>query len=766
LNKQDTIKSINELLNTSDEIHRDEEIIALYDKIIQLASEADIEAYKLCFEGYKANLKKEYDKAETSFNKSISIDDKLIYPLIGLGNMYFEKEEYDKAISNYKKAVNIDDKNAVLKYNLGLVYTKKNEYSEAIKYFGEAIDIGDKIDYKWIYLDLGNAYSEVNNLDEAIKYYRKAIELDEKFSYPWYGLGNIYWYAYNNYSKAIQYFEKAMMFDAFSHPLNIEANVYFEKSAYGEAIKYYNEAIELDATNPDHFFYSGLIHMMNGNYDEAIDSLNSANKIYKEKNNNCEIQRIEDLIGKIKNLKISADSVKLLAQKNDRIGIILESTKLIFQKSEKNKKEFLNFLKEDKNLPDIDDYYIEVLRRWNSYTPIVADDYHISKGGGYFIRAGGFGIVIDPGFNFIENFKGAGHIFYEIDVVIISHAHNDHAADLESILTLLYKYNDDIKKSDDPDNKNTIYRILKNKRAENPDNTEITDKEIDDEFEKSGRRKMVDIFMPQSVFKKYGGLFELFKRVDYRIHIIEKGRTGIELCSGCKLKMDVLGAKHFDIISDFSSVGMVLHTEKSAIVYTGDTGWNIEIENEYKQVYTNIKDKKSVLIAHLGGFKEYENDYAKYFLAEDSIGMGNSYYKNHLGRIGVAKVTDIVKPELCLISEFGEEFKRHRQEITEIYNKVFNNNPKFLPADIGLVYHLEDSTDDKKNKIKAISKIKIDNYKMPSLKDKYTFEFKDKDKIKTILLWEDCSLHYYSEGCVKPEELIQILQKEYRDSIK
>ena len=276
--------------------------------------------------------------------------------------------------------------------------------------------------------------------------------------------------------------------------------------------------------------------------------------------------------------------------------------------------------------------------------------------------------------------------------------------------------------------------------------------------------------MPQSVFKKYVGLFELFKRADYRTHIIEKGRTNLELSSNCKLLMDVLGAKHFDIISDHSSVGVVLHTEKSAIVYTGDTGWSAEIEKEYKQASNNIKskNKKSILIAHLGGFKEDENMYAKFVLAKDSSKIEDSYYKNHLGRIGIAKVAEAVKPELCLISEFGEEFKEHREEIAELYEKAFKDkqNTKFLPADIGLIYHFEDSTDEKKNKIKAIAKIDIENYKITSAKDNYKFAFVDKKEIKTILLREDYSLHYYAEESVKPEELIQILQKEYRDSIK
>ena len=85
-----------------------------------------------------------------------------------------------------------------------------------------------------------------------------------------------------------------------------------------------------------------------------------------------------------------------------------------------------------------------------------------------------------------------------------------------------------------------------------------------------------------------------------------------------------------------------------------------------------MSSKKIVLIAHLGGFKDHENDYAGYLLENDTNGQQKSYYENHLGRIGLAKAFETINPEFCLISEFGEEFKSRRQEIAEIYNNAFN----------------------------------------------------------------------------------------------
>lgn len=101
-----------------------------------------------------------------------------------------------------------------------------------------------------------------------------------------------------------------------------------------------------------------------------------------------------------------------------------------------------------KSEPGNDKFLFYVLRRWNSFTPIVPDlkdKDRIYRGGGYFIWHNDKGTVIDPGFRFIRNFAEAGGRVADIDNIVITHAHNDHTADLESIFTVLYQHNATIK---------------------------------------------------------------------------------------------------------------------------------------------------------------------------------------------------------------------------------------------------------------------------------------------------------------------------------
>ena len=278
----------------------------------------------------------------------------------------------------------------------------------ALDYFNESTALNPALAYPWH--GLGNAYDDLKEYDKALKSYQKAIVLDETFALPWNGLGVVY----NNlkeYDEAIKSFQKALSLDEnYAHPYRNLALTYQKLENHSEAVKCFEKALALFKEQNDPY----LISVTEINLQEARDQADAQARL---------------LTGAV------ADESPLL--------VVLQETikQKIDEKARENKSSFSSFIKEGRRrAEEKDDLYLEVLRRWNSYTPIIADNYHISKGGGYFIKTAQKGIVIDPGFNFIDNFKGAGHFFAEIDAVFISHAHNDHTTDLESILTLLYKY--------------------------------------------------------------------------------------------------------------------------------------------------------------------------------------------------------------------------------------------------------------------------------------------------------------------------------------
>ena len=326
---------------------------------------------------------------------------------------------------------------------------------------------------------------------------------------------------------------------------------------------------------------------------------------------------------------------------------------------------------------------------------------------------------------------------------MITHAHNDHTSDLESILTLLNNSNKRRKGLDDFTSDDTIRADIAKSRE--MDISKVSEEDIEKAFlEGSSRRKVIDFYISKSVDKKFSGMLNLYSNDDYTYHVIERGDVKI-LFNG-SLKVNVIGAKHNDIISDRESVGFVFIFDKLGLIYTGDTGWSAEIEKQYESISEDLKDKHIVLLAHMGGFKEYEN---KYLFPET---RKDAFYKNHLGRLGLAKLVQIIKPEICFISEFGEEMRNYREELAEIYTRIFKQTTLFIPADIGLEYHLNN------DKIRAITELDLDKYE-------YKTSLIDPNCIRTCLLRKDYSLHYFDDHATfKESALIQVLIEQFDKS--
>lgn len=668
--------------------------------LIDEAEKQSLHAYSACFAGYLAWINKEFEMAQTNFDKSLKLDEKISYTWNGFGNLYIELEEYDKAIECYNKSIYLDA-NFVYPYNgLGVVYHKLTDYENAKLWFQKAIRCDKNYAAPWH--NLGRMYAELKEYKDAIKCYKKAIILDKNWAYPWNGIGRLF----QNLNK-------------------------LQKAKY-----YYEKAIQLD---PESFIFLFNLGSLLYELGEISDA-----KIYLKKNIQNEdidkyfLSRTKELLSRIQKQEDSESRAAQKPELSSPLEKVLFTTmrEKLAEEAAQNQRSFHNFLIEPDNYGRASSKdYLLVLRRWNSYTPIVADNFHMSKGGGYFLKVDNKGIIIDPGFNFIDNFRAAGRFFHEIDAVLVSHAHNDHTADLESILTLLDQYNKEIKDSPDPDKEDTIRREIAERKKVEEDR--ISKEEIDRVFLSSERRKIIDFYLTASVFKKYGGLFDLFSKNDYCLHIIEPNDEK-HLIPG--VKVNFIFAKHEDIISDRNSVGLYIQYKNNLVlIYTGDTGWNNIIEQQYKEIRKLFSRKYRLLLAHIGGVKKEE----EFFLSETN--KEKAFYPNHLGRLGLVRINEALRPRICIISEFGEELRERRQEIADIYQEAFDNKILFIPGDIGLEFNL------KNRKIMAIKGINIETRKLIR-------GYTSPKLISSVLLRKDYSLHYFKKDInIKREDLVQII---------
>lgn len=688
--------------------------------------------------------REEFEPALQDFYQAVNIDDTYIDAYINIAYILIKQEKYERAITVLSKIIEADQTDAEYYSIRGTVYYLLNKNNKALQDYNMALTLDtENAD---LYCDRAELLAELQRYEEAIPDYNKAIELDSSNAKYYNSRGHTY-FLLSNHKEALTDFNKAITLqpDCAQYYYSRGGN-FLIMDNIPEGLADINKAIQLDNTEGRFFLARALVYYKKQEYPKALQDYETAYRLCEAAKNNASMKLAREGIDKIKGLQSKASKqnkrVKQLMDEIDKAKIendILET-----------RKDFNKFIEEKKEGYPVSTPEFTVLRRWNSYTPIIADNYHLSKGGGYFFKTNDFGIVIDPGFNFIDNFKTAGFQFWEIDHVFITHAHNDHTSDIESILTLLHKYNELILGEFDTPLEGTIMHEVLNNYPEKADdsNRAHIEKLAKEKLMASPRRKRIRFYMTISTFRKYTNLFELYATCDYDIDII-KTNEAIRLLDpnnpansdyGKLLKTETIFAKHNDIMSDRDSIGFLFQYNDFILIYTGDTGFDVNIETQYKKLYKRFRNKKIVLLAHLGGFKEYEK---KYDASKNNQENSKTFYKNHLGRLGLAKLVEILKPHICVISEFGEEFRTTRCTLTDIFQKVYTET-RFFAADIGFCINAE-------NKIEVIDCV---NSNLPK-------SFAEPQLVKVHERTMDASLHYYKDGldCVRLSESLAVQYK-------
>lgn len=585
-----------------------EEAIRLFNKAISDDKvEDDYEFFQI--KGLLENEIKKYNEAITSFEMALDIKKEDIVSLRGQGISLCHLGDYDKSLDCIKKAVEINDQDFASLKTIGIVLNKFgnylrfskpedaiNKYIEALKYFNEALEIKenkDTLEYKGITL------YKIGQLEGRLtERLREAITYLEGFSDP-------------------------------SHEINIEKNyckkralfyqyVNLDEDSDEKALAYLDMALQIDPT-----YYEALYQKSN-----ILDTRNRG----KESDECFSLAHTIEVFSEV------MDSFK------SEKGKMLKYMKDI-------EKKFKEFVDNKRSIPENFDSFLAILRKWNSYTPILPSEKGDNKGGGYFLFNKGKGIVIDPGFNFIENFSQEGFKIADIDAILISHSHNDHTADLESILTLVHQYNRNAGKE----------------------------------------KKTIDLFLNLGTFKKYSGYLDL--RDDKNIGTITILMPDRKYSfPNYGITIFTTRAKHDEILDVKYSLSFVIYVKNVAgkkfakIGFTCDTGWDFENENYFQEKF--LKHEPELIIAHLGSIKPNE---FKYLKARTEKKRNDCFYPNHLGLLGMAKLIEYSQDKnvsLVILSEFGEELKKYRKLIAEKFNEIFSI--PCLPGDVGLYVRLKD----------------------------------------------------------------------------
>jgi tetratricopeptide (TPR) repeat protein len=225
-----------------------------------------------------------------------------------------------------------------------------------------------------------------------------------------------------------------------------------------------------------------------------------------------------------------------------------------------------------------------VLKRWNSYTPFVplTRDSR-GKGGGYFLTWNGGGVVIDPGFDFVQNLHDAGLSLEDVDAVVVTHAHLDHTMDLDPLLTLLHQ-----RGKDAPERSHAVRLFLN----------------------------------VGSAIRNIAWLANLSTKVAGSITVLYPG-TQYEITSDIRLR--ALRAYHDEILGKDFAVGVKFHllskgAQTLVLGITSDTRWEESLLGEYSD--------SDAVVAHVGSIDFRE------IAGTARLGIGEDSFKSLVGLVG------------------------------------------------------------------------------------------------------------------------------------
>ena len=267
-------------------------------------------------------------------------------------------------------------------------------------------------------------------------------------------------------------------------------------------------------------------------------------------------------------------------------------------------------------------YTIEFAKTFSSSSPLMDLSPDRAAGGGYFLNLGGFGCVVDPGHNFLQNFYELKHTLYDIDCIIVTHFHDDHYADLPALMSLLYQ-----RWRQDP-----------------------------------GRP--VRVLLDQTTFKMFQPIidFSAGKGSGYLrdpVVLRPNSRRPIALAPGVVLES--LPTRH-DIFGRNTGVGLAFTMKaiKRHLLITGDTAWFPALNRALRR----RRKYDVVLVAHLSSAWPEE--------AVGTLTRGReSFYRKHLCIHGLCKAVEAAAPKHLILSEIGEELEGVIPDLTQMLRAAY-----------------------------------------------------------------------------------------------
>ena len=558
-----------------------------------------------------------YDEAIKEFEKAIDFNDYVskAATLINLGAVYAKKNEPSKAIEVLKRATEVNDTNirCIALRNLGIVYSTNAMHDEAINCYQQALGEPGCTNSADLFYHLGVANFSKQDLPAAIDNYKKAVESENASGKAdaYHNLGVTYAKA-RDYGNAIQAFKNALAVPDYTTPSWTRRQL---------AIAYRDSG--------DHRL---ALEEINGCISEIANVPRTESNSFAE--DLAESLALKHLIeSDLADLSSAPENEALVASPNE--GEINTPDNRMRQKLIGLEDQYQYYISKS---PSSQSNVLSILRGWSSAVTLLEGGTENKwRGGGYFVKWRDKGLVLDPGFDFLDNFHDKGYHITEVDAILVSHNHPDHNSDLGAL--------DDLR-----------YEVFRRKFRTTEDNGRVPMLSklflgIDEDTIKAFR----DDHPP------HRGSIHRFTRADS-----ERKRWVTETDLALPFTIQHFPVIHGDDVTHAVGFVLELHNSHGPDVKIGFTG-----DTEYFEQLPEYLSGCDLLIAHISqpDPREFtDRDFRKRY---------------HLGLNGVERLVREVNPKLTLLGEFWAGLADLRIDITKSLRLRLGTDA-ILPSGIGM----------------------------------------------------------------------------------
>ena len=312
--------------------------LALLDKALKYLPSKDKEFVGLVY-GMKGDLYaalEDYDNALDNYSKSIKMTPEEPIPYENRAELYYTIEKYDLSDKDYDKVIELDPSSYKGYMGKGRNANMQKKYEDAIRLFDQVVKLHGK-DYAQCYSFRAESYAGLGQYEKAADDIITALsiggenkafyllqnimadsaatimisklkiqQLKEPNSVQWpYYIGAIYEHN-ENYEKAIEYYTKSNSINVSDATCSRLASCYQELGNYSEALKFIEDAIQMNSSYAFYKYYKANIEYDAGMISDALSDIGDCisevpdyyyfhyRKGFFEDNNNMIDDAIED----------------------------------------------------------------------------------------------------------------------------------------------------------------------------------------------------------------------------------------------------------------------------------------------------------------------------------------------------------------------------------------------------------------------------------------------------------------------------------------